>query len=45
MAASACSQGRAAAQVGVGVHHTNGVSEALQVTPLPAAEIPAAWHV
>ena len=39
------SQGRAAAQVEVGVHHTNGVSEALRVTPLPAAEIPAAWHV
>ena len=39
------SQGRAAARVGVSVHHTNGVSEALQVTPLPADEIPHAWHV
>ncbi len=39
------SQGRDAAQVGVSAHHTNGVTEALQVVPLPASEIPRAWHV
>jgi tRNA U34 2-thiouridine synthase MnmA/TrmU len=39
------SQGRDAPEVGVSVHHTDGVCEALTVVPLPPMELPSAWHI
>jgi len=39
------SQGRDAAEVTMSVHHPNGVSEVLTVTPYAPQEIPERWHV
>jgi hypothetical protein len=39
------SQGKAENAVNVEIHHPNGVSEALTVTPLPPQKIKKRWHV